>query len=208
MTETESLPFGFISTWIFFSSTIIIFNKWIFSFLPYPIFLTTIHMLYASIGTWGLKNQTDLLDSLKTTEITKETYFKKIVPIGILFSASLILSNYVYLYLTVAFIQMLKAGTPIVVLIFSFIAQLETPSWILFLIICLVSIGVIVASFGEIQFVLIGVIFQIIAIFVESTRLILIQILLSANGLKLDPLCSLYLFAPVIFSYFFYFFYF
>lgn len=36
------------------------------------------------------------------------TYLRTVVPIGILYSASLVCSNAVYLYLSVAFIQMLK----------------------------------------------------------------------------------------------------
>jgi hypothetical protein len=36
---------------------------------------------------------------------------RSILPIGLLFSGSLILSNTAYLYLSVAYIQMLKADT-------------------------------------------------------------------------------------------------
>jgi hypothetical protein len=40
--------------------------------------------------------------------LQRETYVRSIVPIGALFSGSLILSNMAYLTLTVSFIQMLK----------------------------------------------------------------------------------------------------
>lgn len=40
--------------------------------------------------------------------MTKELFFRSILPIGVLFSGSLVLSNTAYLYLTVSFIQMLK----------------------------------------------------------------------------------------------------
>ena len=40
--------------------------------------------------------------------MTKDMFLRSILPIGILFSASLILSNTAYLYLSVAYIQMLK----------------------------------------------------------------------------------------------------
>ena len=39
-------------------------------------------------------------------------FVRSILPIGLLFSASLILSNTAYLYLSVAYIQMLKVRTP------------------------------------------------------------------------------------------------
>ena len=39
-------------------------------------------------------------------------FVRSILPIGLLFSASLILSNTAYLYLSVAYIQMLKVRSP------------------------------------------------------------------------------------------------
>jgi hypothetical protein len=39
-------------------------------------------------------------------------FLRSILPIGLLFSASLITGNKAYLYLSVAFIQMLKVSTP------------------------------------------------------------------------------------------------
>lgn len=40
--------------------------------------------------------------------MSKDMFIRSILPIGLLFSASLILSNTAYLYLSVAYIQMLK----------------------------------------------------------------------------------------------------
>jgi hypothetical protein len=51
---------------------------------------------------------TTLLDSRKSVKMTGRVYLRAIVPIGVLYSASLVCSNQVYLYLSVAFIQMLK----------------------------------------------------------------------------------------------------
>ena len=49
--------------------------------------------------------------------MTKDMFMRSILPIGLLFSGSLILSNTAYLYLSVAYIQMLKVcQTPIFLL--------------------------------------------------------------------------------------------
>ena len=45
-----------------------------------------------------------------------------------------------------------------------------------------VTIGVAIASYGEINFVLIGVVLQLISVATESTRLTLVQILLQVSG--------------------------
>lgn len=60
-----------------------------------------------------------------------------------------------------------------------------------------IVIGVIIASIGEIQFVLIGFIFQLGGIVFEAIRLVMVQRLLSSAEYKMDPLVSLYYFAPV-----------
>ena len=51
---------------------------------------------------------TTILDSRKKVPMTGRVYLRAIVPIGVFFSLSLICGNKAYLYLSVAFIQMLK----------------------------------------------------------------------------------------------------
>lgn len=60
----------------------------------------------------------------------------------------------------------------------------------------LIVIGVVIASFGEIKFVLTGFLFQIAGIVFEAIRLTMVQRLLSSAEFKMDPLVSLYYFAP------------
>lgn len=60
-----------------------------------------------------------------------------------------------------------------------------------------IVIGVVIASFGEIKFVFIGFLFQIGGIVFEAVRLVMVQRLLSSAEFKMDPLVSLYYFAPV-----------
>jgi hypothetical protein len=65
-------------------------------------------MIYSTIGTRVLARYTHLLDGLADVEMTKERWYRSILPIGALFSASLVTSNMAYLTLSVSFIQMLK----------------------------------------------------------------------------------------------------
>ena len=59
-----------------------------------------------------------------------------------------------------------------------------------------IVIGVIIASFGEIKFILAGFLFQLGGIVFEAIRLVMVQRLLSSAEFKMDPLVSLYYFAP------------
>jgi drug/metabolite transporter (DMT)-like permease len=162
---------------------------------PYPVFLTTFHMALNTVGTRLLARYTHLMDGLRDVEMTSERWYKNILPIGALFSGSLVMSNMAYLTLSVSFIQMLKAFMPVAVLIISFAFGLKQVSAPLFGIVGAISFGVALAAYGEIEFAMQGFICQVLAIGFESSRLVMVQVLL--QGLKMDPLVSLYYFAPV-----------
>lgn len=57
--------------------------------------------------------------------------------------------------------------------------------------------GVMVASVGEIRISWLGVWFQVGGLVFEAMRLVMIQVLLSGDGERMDPLVSLYYYAPV-----------
>lgn len=76
--------------------------------LDYPIVLTCWHLSFATMMTQILARTTTLLDGRKTVKMTGRIYIRAILPIGAFFSMSLICGNMTYLYLGVAFIQMLK----------------------------------------------------------------------------------------------------
>ncbi|AEO61636.1 hypothetical protein MYCTH_2311983 [Thermothelomyces thermophilus ATCC 42464] len=192
-------PAFYVTVWIALSSSVILFNKWILSTLgfAYPVLLTTYHLGFASIMTQLLARYTTLLDGRKTVKMTGRVYLRAIVPIGFFFSLSLICGNLTYLYLSVAFIQMLKATTPVAVLLSSWALGVSQPNLKVFLNVSAIVVGVIIASIGEIKFVWIGFIYQIAGIIFEALRLTMVQRLLSSAEFKMDPLVSLYYFAPV-----------
>ncbi|KAK4122659.1 TPT-domain-containing protein [Parathielavia appendiculata] len=192
-------PALYVSVWIALSSSVILFNKWILSTLgfAYPVILTTFHLTFATIMTQLLARYTTLLDGRKTVKMTGRVYLRAIVPIGFFFSLSLIFGNLTYLYLSVAFIQMLKATTPVAVLLSSWALGVSQPNLKVFLNVSAIVVGVVIASIGEIKFVWIGFIYQIAGIIFEALRLTMVQRLLSSAEFKMDPLVSLYYFAPV-----------
>ena len=64
-----------------------------------------------------------------------------------------------------------------------------------------VTVGVAIASYGEINFNITGVMFQMASIVSESTRLVMVQLLLQSRGLKLNPVTTLYYVAPCCFAF-------
>ncbi|KAK0651942.1 triose-phosphate transporter family-domain-containing protein [Cercophora newfieldiana] len=192
-------PVFYIAAWIFLSNTTILFNGWLIGNrgFKYPATLTCWHLIFATFATQVLARTTSLLDERKTVKMTGKVYVRAIVPIGLLYSASLVCSNMVYLYLSVAFIQMLKSASPVIVLLTAWAWRVEKPSLKRFINVTVIVFGVGLASAGEINFSFIGFLFQLGGTTAEAMRLIMIQILLSDEGQKMDPLVSLYYFAPV-----------
>ena len=74
---------------------------------------------------------------------------------------------------------------------------LAQPNLKVFFNILFIVLGVVIASFGEIKFVLIGFLYQLGGIIFEAIRLVMVQRLLSSAEYKMDPLVSFYYFAPV-----------
>ncbi|KAF7977344.1 hypothetical protein HWV62_23474 [Athelia sp. TMB] len=186
-----------IPLWICLSSAVIIYNNYLYNTLnfKFPVFTVTWHLTFAAIGTRILQRTTNLLDGAKDVKMSRDMFIRSILPIGLLFSGSLILSNTAYLYLSVSYIQMLKAFTPVSILLISWTFRIAEPNRKLALIVLMISSGVALASHGELRFSATGFIVQCLAVAFEASRLVMIELLL--HGLKMDPLVSLHYYAPV-----------
>ena len=184
-----------VSVWIVLSAGVILFNKYILSVygFPFPIALTMIHMAFCSMLAFVLVRVAKVVPG---ASMSKETYARKITPIAALFALSLWCSNSAYVYLSVAFIQMLKAMSPVVVFAISCAVGTETYSHALMANMAVVTLGVMIASYGELNFHAFGVLVQCVAIVAESFRIVSVQILLGRANLKLNSITTLYYVSP------------
>lgn len=195
------LSYTYVAVWIFLSFSVIIFNKYILDRKmynwPYPLSLTLIHMAFSSGLAFLLVRVFKLVEPCAS--MTRELYFRSIIPIGLLFSLSLWFSNSAYIFLSVSFIQMLKALMPVAVYSLGVIFKKDVFSSQTMTNMVTISIGVAIAAYGEARFNLWGVTLQLSAVCVEALRLVLIQILLNSRGISLNPITTLYYVAPSCF---------
>lgn len=154
-------------------------------------------MFFAAVVTQILAHTTSLLDSRHALPINTRFYVRTILPVGLVSSGSLVCANFVYLYLSVAFIQMLKASSPVVVLFTSWLWGIADPTVGNIVNILFIVLGVGLAGFGEIDFSWVGVVFQLSGLVFEAIRVVMIQVMLSGEGMNMDPLVGLYYYAPV-----------
>ncbi|MFQ6620877.1 hypothetical protein Gotur_003006 [Gossypium turneri] len=91
---------------------------------------------------------------------------------------------------------MLKALMPVATFFMGVMCGTDKPRCDVFLNMVLVSVGVVVSSYGEIHFNIVGTVYQVTGILAEALRLVLTQVLLQKKGLTLNPITSLYYIAP------------
>ncbi|XP_022931478.1 probable sugar phosphate/phosphate translocator At3g14410 [Cucurbita pepo subsp. pepo] len=194
----EVLTYAYLLLYISLSSGQIFFNKWVLSSkeinFPYPLALTLLHMIFSSILCFLLIK---VFKVLKIEQgMSAEMYATSVIPIGATFAMTLWLGNTAYLYISVAFAQMLKAIMPVAVFILGVAAGLELMSCRMLLIMSVISFGVLVASYGEINISWIGVVYQMGGVVGEALRLIFMEILVKRKGLKLNPISIMYYVSP------------
>jgi hypothetical protein len=178
------------------SCSVILFNKFLYmGTFKHPLTLTAVHMGFASCATLALRASGKLM----VPTLGWSFYVRNVLPIGVLFAVSLGTSNLAAMRLSVSFIQMVKALTPMLTLAISVAMGMERATPSLWAIVSLMCLGVGIASYGEIEFDALGLGLQLASITAEAARLVVTQALLQAHLPKSNPLVSISLFAPASF---------
>ncbi|GMH19789.1 hypothetical protein Nepgr_021630 [Nepenthes gracilis] len=199
-----ALTYLYLLIYILLSSGVILYNKWVLSpkyfNFPFPITLTMIHMGFSGFIAFFLVR---VLKVVSPVKMTFEIYATCVIPISAFFASSLWFGNTAYLHISVAFIQMLKALMPVATFLMAVVCGTDKLRCDVFLNMVLVSVGVVISSYGEIHFNVTGTMYQVTGIFAEALRLVLTQVLLQKKGLTLNPITSLYYIAPCSFAFLF-----
>ncbi|KAK1270384.1 putative sugar phosphate/phosphate translocator [Acorus gramineus] len=194
------LTYLYILIYILLSSGVILYNKWVLSpkyfDFPFPITLTMIHMGFSGVVAFFLIR---VFKVVAPVRMTWQIYATCVIPISAFFASSLWFGNTAYLHISVAFIQMLKALMPVATYLMAVTCGTDILRCDVFLNMVLVSVGVVISSYGEIHFNIVGTLYQVTGIFAEALRLVLTQVLLQRRGLTLNPVTSLYYIAPCSF---------
>ncbi|KAK6927555.1 Sugar phosphate transporter domain [Dillenia turbinata] len=173
----------YVAIWISLSFTVIVGNKYILDKKmynwPYPISLTMIHMGFCSSIAFLLIR---VLKLVEPVSMSCGLHLSSVVPTGALYSLGLRFSNAAHLYLSVSFIQMLKAQMPVAVYSIGALFKKDRYNSETIGNMIAISIRVGIAAYREAKFDTWGVILQLGAVAFEATRLMIIQILLTSKG--------------------------
>jgi Triose-phosphate Transporter family len=162
------------------------------NYLPFPVSVS-------AMGIWGsaLIGQVCVRTGLWTVhkKLSRHDWMHKIVPIALLSVLTLALGNAVYMYLSVAFTQMLKALSPAYILMVMWGIGLRVPSTQALAGVALISVGTCLAAVGELRFSLIGFLLQSAADTLEGFRVVILQKLMAND--KMTPKETIYYIFPV-----------
>lgn len=202
-----SLVFVLGAGYICTSAALISFNKFLMheDRFPFAVALVVLHMGFASILALLLllvrpSLFPSLTDPINKVGVDRELVCKTILPIAVLFSVQLVLSNTAYLHSSVAFLQMMKEANLVLVYFLSLLFALEQfrlRSIVILLFICAATSLTIV---GELKFSWTGFAMQGTSQLFECGKIVLQSVLLSEAGKKLDVMSYLVLVAPACFG--------
>lgn len=169
-------------TWTIISSLAILVNRHVMVSLHFP-YPTTIALLglVTTTGISFLAIHIFIQPSDRIT-VTRERFTEFILPAGMAMAMSFLLGNSAYLYLTVSFIQMLKASAPVVTMLLLLALNMEVATSKLVMSVGTISLGVAIASYGEIKLNWIGISLMLLSVFAESCRLVMMQRLITGGG--------------------------
>jgi len=176
---------------------LIMLNKWILSNegFDYPILLASLGMLFSGIVSGVLIHVFHV--ETPRDDIDAVFWTTNILPIGLVSALCLATGNVPYMYLSVSYIQILKALSPVFALIVLSICGLEKPTWRLSLSVFVIAAGTGVAAVGEIQFSWFGTILMLASEILEAIKLAAMQHLLGSK--QLSSLHGTYYLCPATF---------
>lgn len=194
---------GAIALWMSLSMSVIFFNAAILKTYRHPIALPCWHMVVSCIFVGiiqlvkpGLLVTGNPDEGVPPLDVRRSVELG--LPVALVAGLGLVTSNAAYMYLTISFIQMIKAWTSSCVYIMA--CLLGTQKWSVPVAKTLITItlGLTVASIGELKFNAFGFCIQVLSMLCEAARINQLEIRLKSNGYKLNPLSSTKIFAPLI----------
>mmetsp|Transcript_6954 Transcript_6954/g.17788 ORF Transcript_6954/g.17788 Transcript_6954/m.17788 type:complete len:366 (-) Transcript_6954:59-1156(-) len=183
------------------SSGLIVFNGYLLdeNRFPFAVPLTVLHMFVSSIFTCLLyKLQPALFPSLTDPRSKVELglpLMKVLVPISLIFSVQIVLSNTALITGSVAFLQMMKAGNSVLTYGMALAFGLEVLDPLSVLIIACILGATVMTMEGQVDFAASAFFLQLTSQLFESSKLVLSQIALSNQ--KLDAMSYVLLTCPV-----------
>lgn len=156
---------------------LIVLNKTIMTEMhfPYPFFLAAMGQGSCWLTTLVLFRITGVLKLSMLEHVTWSLYLRKLCVVGGCAAGAIGFGQTAYLHLSVTFIQMLKAATPVITSILLVTLRIERLSSTTWVSVIMMMTGTAIASYGEGHATVLGVATMLMASLCEAVRMVFTQ---------------------------------
>ncbi|KAK1306044.1 putative sugar phosphate/phosphate translocator [Acorus calamus] len=185
-----------IGSWYLSNIGVLLLNKYLLTIYGYryPIFLTTLHMLFCSAYSSAAIR---FLGLVPLQQIVSRRQLLKIAALSAIFSASVVCGNTSLRYIPVSFNQAVGATTPFFTAVFSFLITCKKESFHVYLALLPVVLGIVVASNSEPLFHLFGFLVCLGSTAGRALKSVVQGIILTSEAEKLNSMNLLMYMAPM-----------
>ena len=174
--------------WFIFSSLLSTYNKYVFGEghlnFPCPLLLTSMHFWAQWAFSLSMCRLFPVLfGSKRVDDMTWREFLEISLPCGLVTSGDIGLSNLSLVTISITFYTMVKASTPIFVLIWAYFFGIMKIKWSLCGVIVVIAIGEYLTVSGEVDFILKGFLLCLMASILSGARWTLVQLKIQS----LDP---------------------
>ena len=160
----------------------------------FPLSLSFLTLTFSWAVCW-VAIRVGLVDFKHKDMVDRKFYVTNIMPIGALSAGTIVLGMASYLFLTVSFVQMLKAFTPVMTLAFMTSFGLTRPTREIIGCVMVICLGTAFAGLGELNFSLLGMGCMLSAQMCEALKLVFTQLML--KNYKFNVVETLYYVTPI-----------
>ncbi|CAH1233147.1 SLC35E4 [Branchiostoma lanceolatum] len=195
LSDIRFMTYASILAWFALGIGMTNVNKWILSHhsFPYPLFLTTLHMLASFLVDYVVIRFTDLGAAYgepdKRLQLPKQLE-RKILILSVVFSTSVALGNVGLNYLYVSFTKMIAATAPLFTIILARVLMGVRPSKYVYCSMVPICMGALLNTVGEVNFHMLGFIATLLSTILRAAKSILQGVLLKDE--RMDSIRLLY----------------
>ncbi|RYG60217.1 hypothetical protein EON64_19480, partial [archaeon] len=175
--------------------SLILVNQYILKALdfPYPMFLAGLGVLSSGLAA-AIPVHLGYVQIQRSEAIEGPLWYRRVLPVGLAHAGTLSFGNMVYLYLDVGFIQMLKAFTPVFIMLTGYLASVDTPTSAVIWSVVVISLGTAMTCTFTPSLSLLGILIMMLSELTEGIRLVITQFFL--QQLKFGVFESQYVLSP------------
>jgi len=190
----------FLITFFYISSIALTFyNKWMSSKYRFPLTISLVHFMVVFLLAAVFRKIWELRKKEKRVVLEWEVYVRRIVPSAIAGSLDIGFSNWSIMLSTVSLYTMAKSSTVLFIMAFSILFKLEKPTWILFVSVICIALGLFLFTFESKQFDMTGFLMAILASVMGGIRWTTAQLVMQKKALGLsNPLDAIYHIQPMM----------